>query len=402
MRILLSAFACLPGKGSEPEVGLRALVGAAEHHDVWVLTDVSHVDELSHFLSSHRLRDRIRVEGIGPSAVRRRGGLLGLVEHHVRHDAWQRRAARRAVELDAEVDFDVVHHVTYATYWTRAGVAEVDKPLLWGPVGGGTEPPLKLFTEVGLRGAPEALARIVLRRLAARRSCIRSVQQRASLTFAQTRATAEKLRYATAVEQLTNATSVDLSEVALPKQRTSDLVFAGRLVSWKAGRLAIRSMRYLQHPTAVLRVFGDGPDMERMQDAARRWDVTGRVRFEGRVPREELLSVVAAAGAVLHPSLHDEAALSVAEALALGTPLICLDHGGPAALCDVFSESPSTTIAASWPDGTARALAHAADMHLVGPAPIPSDLYQPRRRFAPSVLEAYDRISRSPSQRSSS
>jgi hypothetical protein len=38
MKVLLSALACEPDKGSEPEVGFRALLAAASHHEVWVLT----------------------------------------------------------------------------------------------------------------------------------------------------------------------------------------------------------------------------------------------------------------------------------------------------------------------------------------------------------------------------
>ena len=53
------------------------------------------------------------------------------------------------------------------------------------------------------------------------------------------------------------------------------------------------------------------------------------MRFHDWVPRERLLPEIARAGALVHPSLHDDAPLSVAEALSLGTPVICLDHGSP-------------------------------------------------------------------------
>ena len=39
MKILMSALACEPGKGSELEVGFRALLAAASQHEVWVLTN---------------------------------------------------------------------------------------------------------------------------------------------------------------------------------------------------------------------------------------------------------------------------------------------------------------------------------------------------------------------------
>ena len=37
-RVLISAYACEPQRGSEPGVGWHWAVEAARHHDVWVLT----------------------------------------------------------------------------------------------------------------------------------------------------------------------------------------------------------------------------------------------------------------------------------------------------------------------------------------------------------------------------
>jgi hypothetical protein len=38
MNIFLSALSCEPGKGSEPEVGYRALLAAPSEHEVWAIT----------------------------------------------------------------------------------------------------------------------------------------------------------------------------------------------------------------------------------------------------------------------------------------------------------------------------------------------------------------------------
>jgi hypothetical protein len=38
MNIFLSALSCEPGKGSEPEVGYRALLAAPSQHEVWAIT----------------------------------------------------------------------------------------------------------------------------------------------------------------------------------------------------------------------------------------------------------------------------------------------------------------------------------------------------------------------------
>ena len=38
MKVLMSAYACEPGKGSEPAVGWNWALQAARRHEVWVLT----------------------------------------------------------------------------------------------------------------------------------------------------------------------------------------------------------------------------------------------------------------------------------------------------------------------------------------------------------------------------
>src|ERR671910_1184312 len=166
MRILLSAYACEPGRGSEQEVGLQVMLAAAQRHDVWVLTRENSMDLLEEFLADHPLRDRIHLEGIdlhGPIRRLKRGGLPGL---HVYYDAWQRLAGARAAELDRRIGFDVVHHATFATYWTRAGVSRLGKPFVWGPVGGGVTTPASLTPELGAAGLREEALRETVRRLA--------------------------------------------------------------------------------------------------------------------------------------------------------------------------------------------------------------------------------------------
>ena len=45
-KVLLSAYACGPGRGSEPGLGWNALVAIARDHDVWVLTCLENWDAI--------------------------------------------------------------------------------------------------------------------------------------------------------------------------------------------------------------------------------------------------------------------------------------------------------------------------------------------------------------------
>jgi glycosyltransferase involved in cell wall biosynthesis len=389
VKVLLSAYACEPGKGSEPEVGLRVMLAAAQRHDVWVLTRENNVAPVADFLADHPLRDRIHLDGIdltGPVRRVKRAGLPGL---HLYYDAWQRLAAARAAELDRRIDFDVVHHATFATYWTRAGVSRLGKPFVWGPVGGGVRTPLPLLGELGVIGLREDGLRGAVRGLAMCRPGVRATARAATVCLAQNATTARRLS-CDRIHVLPNALTVQLTHLDPPEPRGKDIAFVGRLIPLKAGPLAVRALRHVQHHDAVLRVFGAGPDEKRIRRAAERWGVRDRVEMVGAVPREELLRQLQRSGVLLHTSLHEQAGLSVAEALAVGTPVVCLDHGGPAEVVRWWPDGHVALVPPDRPDVTARRLAAAVDAALDKAPEPPVEPVPPVASFESLLLDAYD------------
>jgi glycosyltransferase involved in cell wall biosynthesis len=390
MRVLLSAFACAPGIGSEPEIGLQTMLIAARRHEVWVLTQRPMVEELQAYLNGHRAAERIHLVAVDPPVAPPRGGLRELVTSQLAHDRWQRRAAAAAVALDRRVDFDVVHHVTFAAYWMRTGAAAVDKPLVWGPVGGGVEPPWRLLSELGGRGLVEAAARTAARRVIGATPGVRLVQRKAAVILLQNTATARRVHSQSRKLILPNTLQVDVGGVAVDGPRTRDIAVVGRLLPWKGIRLAVRAMRYVRQEGAVLRIYGDGPERRPILDAMRRWDVEDRVTLEGPTPREQLLRHVARAGALLHPSLQEEGGTAVAEALAMGTPVICLRRGGPLELTRQWPTSSSAMISPGWPETTARALAASIDRFLTQPPEVMRFPRGPRDSFDVRLFEIYD------------
>jgi hypothetical protein len=119
---------------------------------------------------------------------------------------------------------------------------------------------------------------------------------------------------------VSNALAVELDDERYPGPRTTDIFVVGRLVPWKAPILALRALRCVENREAVLRFFGDGPEQAHLELAAQEWGLQDRVRFEGWIGRPDLIPPLARAGVLVHPALHEEAGLCIAEALALGHP----------------------------------------------------------------------------------
>jgi glycosyltransferase involved in cell wall biosynthesis len=390
MRVLVSAFACEPGQGSENEVGFQAARAAASAHEVWLLTLSPNVPSIRRALENDPVGSRIHVEGVDFGVSGEEFDHLSMLRFQRFYDRWQRDVGKRALALDRVVGFDVVHHVTLASYWTRAGVAILDKPFVWGPVGGGVNPPLRLMTELGPRGVVEDVGRMLVRPVVARLPPIRHAKTVSRVAFAQNKATKRALGDSRRIVILSNALAAGVKGYRSPTRRSAEILVVGRLLPWKGPALALRMMRHVRHPGALLRFCGDGPERRRLQRMARRWGLTSRIAFDDWIPRDALLSEIAGAGVLVHPSLHEEAGLCIAEALSLGTPVVCLDHGGPAELVRCWPDAASARIPPTTPEETARKLAAAVDAFLATPAPIPDRPSDGMTSFRERLLWAYD------------
>jgi glycosyltransferase involved in cell wall biosynthesis len=140
-----------------------------------------------------------------------------------------------------------------------------------------------------------------------------------------------------------------------------------------------------------LRVFGDGPEMPRVRRAAERWGLQDRVELVGSLPRDELLRQVRRSAVLLHPALHDESPIALGEALSLGTPVVCLDHGGPAEIVRWWPTGHVALIPPSAPESTARGLAAAVDAFLDEAPDLPTEPVLPVASFESSLHDTYDK-----------
>lgn len=106
------------------------------------------------------------------------------------------------------------------------------------------------------------------------------------------------------------------------------LAFAGRLGPAKALDVALRALARVAGVSLVL--AGDGPERAALEALTGELGLSGRVRFAGPLPRQNVLALYRAADAALLSSAWENFPHSVVEALAVGTPVISTSVGGVA------------------------------------------------------------------------
>ena len=143
------------------------------------------------------------------------------------------------------------------------------------------------------------------------------------------------------------------------------LLTVGRLVEYKGVQHAIRALDRL--PSYDLVVAGSGPYRETLERTAERAGVTERVTFRGFVPDAELPGLYAGASAFLALSGVEAYGMTVAEALAAGTPCVvrpgsALEEWAGRADCVAVEEAGTS-------DPTPDAVAAAVENAVGQPAP---------------------------------
>jgi glycosyltransferase involved in cell wall biosynthesis len=331
-RILVFAYACEPGRGSEPGAGWGVVRALAPIAHCTVLVGPEHVAGLTRWASATGDPNVAFVEVGEPRWGR-------FAKHHRAtwfplYLLWLRRARSEGLRLHRRRPFDLIYHATYSAFWLPSPVTEFGVPSVWGPVGGAVVTPPRLWGQLGARGivgevldavSTAAMGRLPATRRTWRRASVRIVQNEATLASLP-----RSLQASTRV--LNHATLVDAPPLTR-RRPTRRVLSIGPLESRKGVTLAIHG---LVHAAADIRlvIVGDGPRRRFLASLARRLGVADRVEFLGRVSREQVFPLLEEAASAVFTGLREEGGLALAEAMYAGVPVIVLAHGGARTLAE--------------------------------------------------------------------
>lgn len=339
MNVLISAYSCEPGKGSERGVGWNVAREVAKHHQVWVFTRPDESQSaIEAELAANPIPNLHFVYFTLPFwKDSLRWGQSGAMQLH--YYLWQIQAYFVGRKLHREIGFDLVHHVTFVRYSSPSFLALLPIPFIWGPVGGGESAPLSFWTDFSWKNKLYELLRWAWRSLGELDLFTRLTAQRSAIAYATTEDTAQRLRKLGApnVERLSESgisqlEIEQLSQCPTPTNSPVRFINIARLLHWKGIYLGLRAFAQANLPDAEYWILGEGPELERLQTLTFDLGIATQVKFWGLLPREEVLVKLGQCSVLVHPSLHDSGGWVPLEAMASGRPIICLDLGGPSEL----------------------------------------------------------------------
>lgn len=366
LRLLLSAYACEPGKGSEPGVGWRwAHECAALGHEVWVLTRENNREAIERSLAAHPARNLHFLYYDLPRWAR--WWKKGRHSVHLYYLLWQLGAYRHARAAHAEHRFDAVHHITFGVTRHPSFMGRLGIPFIIGPLGGAERAPQELRRYYPLAGKIKDGLRDVFNWIARYDPWVQRGYAQASLILMKTPESLEWLperhrdKAVCMMEIGVDRTAADHKPVVPFKTRQSlHILYVGRFIYWKGMDLGLRAVAELRDRNIPVRLtmIGQGPDKERWQALAAQLKLAYCVTWVPWMKQQDLLLAYQTFDTLLFPSLHDSSGNVVLESLAGGLPVVCLNLGGPARLVDATC-GRVVGVAGSSADNVVRGLADA-------------------------------------------
>ena len=342
MKILVSAFACDPYLGSENYFGWAAARALARDHELWIMIHSRTADNLKRATAEGLVPDNLHPVFVGSFTTWHPNRMRARFQNWGEYMEFSKEILPRARELHAEVRFDVVHHVTFATWRVASPLGQLGIPFVFGPVGGFEQFPLHLLPILSPVAGAFELARAGSN-LASRcspgvRRCIQSAAH-VMAANPDTKQLVTALRgSARGVTELSPGFYTDLqiqnlSRFVPDKQVSGPLrVFAGGNLEGRKGvALALEALAAAKKQGVKFqyRLGGQGPELNHLKQLTSRLGLESDVIFGESLSGEAYYRELGNSHIFLLPSFRESCGLTMMEVMLAGGVPVVADCGGP-------------------------------------------------------------------------
>ena len=368
MKVLISAYDCKPNYGSEQGNGWNWAWHLAKlDHEIWVLTLIDNKEAIEAELLLQPIPNLHFIYISIPQWIQRYIKVpIGDFSWQSDYLGWQRRAFKIARQLDKEHEFDIVHHVTWASITAGSWLWRLNKPFIFGPVGGGQiTPPLFKRYFLKHQWRKEAIRSLIFRKLEKFNLISRQTVSQANLVLATNRDTYD-LAWRLGAERVEFFSVIGLAQDYLPQQlptrSTSSelrLLWIGSPIPTKGCPLALESLAKVSPliPWKLIIVGFDSfhPDLKLWIE---KLGLEKKVDCKGRVPWSELKNEYLNSDVFLFTSLRNSLGAQLIEAMGCGLPIITLNHQGAR---DFVPDHAGIKVPVTNPSETSTALGQAVE-----------------------------------------
>lgn len=346
LKILINAYACSPGMGSEPGMAWNWVSNLAKFCELYIITEGEFREKIEEVVPTleqgknmHFYYNPVTDE------IRKMCWNQGDWRFYKYYREWQWKTYLMAKEICSSEHIDVLHQLNMIGFrepgylWKLS--KESDVPFVWGPIGG-----LKQFPLAYLQGA--GLKMKLFYRL---KNILNVWQLKHEKRVDEALKTARLLVSSIpdsyrAIKKCKGLESVVIPETGcflsedIPTDRFDEkelhVMWVGKFDFRKQLPLAQRAIAIANNPNIVLDIYGGGSD-EQIASAKRVADLLGiteKVVWHGNQPNDVVMNAMRKAQVFFFTSVSEDTSTVVLEAVSNRLPVLCFDACGMAAVID--------------------------------------------------------------------
>jgi glycosyltransferase involved in cell wall biosynthesis len=335
LKILISCYACSPKRGSEPGMGWSFVLGLSKYHEVHVIVEKKKWEqEIKEYLSENK-NENLHFYFI----PKIRGKLLRKIwppSYYWFYKDWQKKVLDLANKLNEKENFDILHQLNMVGYREPGFLWKIDKPFVWGPIGGTENVPWKLFSLFSFYGKIFYTGRNFINSY--QRKYLKRPKLAASKKHSKLIAATPDIK--NSIEKYWGAKPEVISEVGIVNYRETNIqkrkvneplkiVWSGQHTSGKALQILLKSLSLLSDNISYeLHILGVGKQTNIWKKMAEKLQISKHCIWYGWLQKEEALKVMKNAHVLAITSLKDLTSTITLEGISFGLPIICLDHCG--------------------------------------------------------------------------
>ena len=342
IKVLINAYACSPGMGSEPGMAWNWCVNLARYCELFIVTEGEFRDKIEAIMPTLSQRSNMHFYYNPVSEkVRQMCWNQGDWRFYRYYKKWQKSTADIAREICKKEKIDILHQLNMIGFrepgylWKVSQETEI--PFVWGPIGG-----LKQFPMAYAEGSSIKMkAFLRLKNFLNKWQLKHDSRVDAAINQASLLISSIPDSYR-AIKKYKNKESVIIPETGafVQDNLSSDserfkkdnltILWVGKFDFRKKLDIALAALAKVSDINWTLKIFGTGnkTQVENFKNLSRSLGIDSRVQWLGNCPNAQIVKEMQNADIFLFTSINEDTSTVVLEAISNGLPVLCFNTCG--------------------------------------------------------------------------
>lgn len=337
MNILINAYAVSPIWGSEPGMGWNWISNLAKYCNLYIITEGEWQEAIEDAVEKHPYKEHLHFYYLPVTEkVRNMCWNQGDWRFYYYYKQWQKRVLVLAKQLCNEVDIDIIHQLNMVGFREPGYLWKLNKPLIWGPIGGMAEDPMQYLENAPLKARIILMAKAFLSNLQLKYSLrINKAFENADYVIAATPSAMEKVeKYKHKKPILIQETGCyDLKTEISDKRERSEfhILWTGRFIPTKRLDIALRTVAEIKDlPDLKFHILGEGNEKENSyyREMGCKLGLDDICVWHGKVENKKVHEMMRECDLFFFTSVSDATSTVVPEAINNCLPIVCFNACG--------------------------------------------------------------------------